>query len=131
MKIYIASASAMPHLELVEGYMRGVERAGHTITYDWTRAVRRAGSGSPDDSNTRLEGVLNDLAGVRDADLVWLIAPPIESRSTGAWVELGYALACAVPVITSGDARRCIFADIAIKRFTEHLDALVWIESLR
>ena len=131
MKLYIASASALPHLDTVEHFIRAITLGKkHEITYDWTRAVRNAGHGSPDDMSVRLAAVVQDLAGVRAADLVWLLAPPADSKSTGAWVELGYALASAVPVITSGDVKRCIFADIAIKQFVTHDEAFMWLQGL-
>lgn len=134
MKLYIASASKSPNIETVEHYIRLIRaQALHNlstdieITYDWTIAVRKAGDGSPDDANTRLAAVLNDMAGVRAADLVWVIAPPVASTSTGAWFEMGYAVGCAVPFITSGDVKRCIFADLALKQFVTDDEAFAFI----
>lgn len=74
--------------------------------------------------------VIHDLRGVRDADLVWLVAPPAHVKSTGMWAELGAALAFGVSVITSGDVSKCIFADLAVKKFVTHGEALAWLETV-
>ncbi len=149
MRIYVASASALPHLEVVEHYIRELNKLVirvpdlscgglslktkqvHEITHDWTKEVRLAKDGSPEDPQTRLRAVMNDLAGVRSADLVWLIAPPTDSKSTGAWIEMTYAYDRGIPVIASGDIARCIFADVMVtKKFETHDDAFQYIKGL-
>jgi hypothetical protein len=97
--------------------------------------VREVGSASPDDLGTRARAADDDLRGVHKADLFWLVMPEEGSTSTGAWVELGYALAkfpsrmmihdCAI--LVSGRSRKCIFADLADHRFADHDEALAYI----
>ena len=139
MKIYVAGASAQ--IDLVEGFIAALKKHSHTITFDWTVVVRRAGSASPDDLDVRRAAAESDLRGVERSDLMWLVQPDEASTSTGAWVELGYAhalkdlrgrsvgvRAAAPPVlVVSGASKKCIFSDLADHRFASHDDALAFI----
>ncbi len=111
MKIYIAGASKEP--ERVRRWMSAARTAGLVITLDWLaviEAVGHANEGLSDEDRTKY--AVDDWRAVREADLVWLLAP--ENPSTGAWVELGLALAGQIEVIVSGPARhRSIFAALA------------------
>jgi nucleoside 2-deoxyribosyltransferase len=136
LSVYVATSSNP--IEEAERYMQSVRDAGLSISFDWTVMVREAGSGSPDDPETRKAASLRDLHGVESADILWLIKP--ENASTGAWVELGYALALKLAdnrsetkrprIVVSGASKKCIFADLADESFTEHADALVFISNL-
>jgi len=81
------------------------------LTLDWVAMVEAAGSaneGLTDDQ--RCYYAHADLHAVGLADVLWLLAPSPSAPSTGAWVELGYALRAAPRVIVSGPARtRSIF----------------------
>lgn len=88
-KIYVAASRSL--LSDAERLIAVLRRACHTITYDWTEAMRR---NPPDDRCT--DGVLidecaADINGVLACDMFVLLAP--ESGGTGCWVELGLALA--------------------------------------
>ncbi|HYX20449.1 MAG TPA: hypothetical protein VFA98_06345 [Thermoanaerobaculia bacterium] len=136
MKIYVAGASA--EIADIEAIIAKLKAAGHTITHDWTVDVRNAGNNaSPDDDGVRVRAALADLRGVVTSDLTWVRQP--ESASTGAWVELGGALAMkegGFPVgrrpliVVSGPSRKCIFSDLADHRFTRHEDALEFVLGL-
>ena len=130
--LYIATASNP--LEEAERRIGGARDVGITITFDWTKAVREAGNASPDDLVVRKAAAEADLHGVETADVLWLIQP--ENASTGAWVELGYALglrrAFKKPVVVvSGVSKRCIFADLADHRFDSHDDAFTFIKGMK
>lgn len=153
-RIYVAGASAQ--IELIECLLAKLIEAGWIITVDWCAAVRAAGNvASPEDPATRRSAALLDLEGVATADVLWLVQPEGSSTSTGAWVELGFALALrmnattvralhldgslaksleyttrsGLPVIVvSGTSRKCIFADLADYRFQSHDDALDYIK---
>jgi len=137
LRLYIATASNP--LEEAERRIADARAAGFEITHDWTKDVRSAGNASLDDPRIRTSAAKADLRGVETADVVWLIQP--ENASTGAWVELGYALALKEAenskhaakrprIVVSGASTRCIFADLADDRFTDHDDAFVFIRGM-
>jgi hypothetical protein len=124
MKIYVAGASA--NMDEIVRYMNALRDMDHVITLDWTKMIQEAGSASPDDDKTRIKSANIDLKGVMQADALWLVQP--ENASTGAWVELGYALGirnlAKIKIVVSGPSKRCIFADLADYRFSSHKEAL-------
>lgn len=134
MKVYVAGASKEP--DRVSAAMRWLRNAGHTITLDWLAAIEKAGAANEGLSDEdRRYYAAEDLAAVAEADVIWLLAP--ENASTGAWVELGYAIAIrdcddksagAPLIVVSGPARmRCIFASFAnYETDTDNL-AYLWI----
>ncbi len=103
MKIYVAAASLeIPRARRV---MSALEKAGHTITHDWTTSVDMFSDGC---STGELEWcALSDYYGVTHADALLLLSPV--RPSTGAWVELGIALAAGCRVMIAGGCN-CIFA---------------------
>lgn len=134
--IYVAGPSSQ--IDQIEGFMAILQEAGWSITFDWTVPVREVGNASPDDVTIRRDAALADLSGVSRARVLWLVQPDASSSSTGAWVELGYALAlrgCETPnsghrtIIASGSSKKCIFSDLADYRFESHDDALKFIIS--
>jgi hypothetical protein len=146
-RIYRAGASS--DIVRAESDIAKLKKAGWTITFDWTVEVRKAGgNASPDDLKVRREAAIADLNGVAIANVLWLAQPDGSSTSTGAWVELGYALAmretsinrrahlARVPIeslvplpviVVSGSSRKCIFSDLCDARFESHDDALEFI----
>jgi hypothetical protein len=88
-KVYVAGASKEP--ERVRRAMNAVLAEGWELTHDWLAEIERVGSAN--DGLTlaqRCDSATRDLRAIREADMVWLLAP--ENDSTGAWVELGYVL---------------------------------------
>lgn len=134
LRVYVAGASKEP--ERVRAAMEAVRAAGFKITLDWLAAIEEAGAaneGLSDEDRRRY--AKEDLRSVQRADVVWVLAP--ESTSTGAWVELGFALAirdgCGwndLAIVVSGAARtRCIFAALADAEFDSDEEALAWVLS--
>lgn len=128
-KIYVAGASG--EIETIEGFISDLEKAGYEITFDWTKKVREVGNASPDDPRIRVEAALADLDGLERSEYLWLVQP--NNASTGAWVELGGGLMLrkhrvgAKPyIVVSGESKRCIFSDLADKRFKFHREALAY-----
>lgn len=101
--VYVAAASSeIPRAQSVIATLRKI---GFSITHDWTVPVLRYGPlGAPPDV-LRKEAA-EDAAGVLAASLFVLLAP--SGPSTGAWWELGLAMAYSIPVLVSGDSK-CIF----------------------
>ena len=85
MRVYVAGSSA--EREAVAEDIRRLERAGVTVTYDWTKSPGWGRILSPAEC---AEQAWADLDAVRDADVLWL---RLGEKSEGAHVELGYALA--------------------------------------
>ena len=98
-RLYIAGGSA--ERGLVSSLMTAAIFAGHDITHDWTRCE---GYDRESNEGERALWAQADLAGVRAADVVWVIAP--EARSEGSACELGYALALGKRIVVSGPRAR-------------------------
>lgn len=124
MKIYIAGSSN--ELDLCDSYMKRVRALGHTITVDWVEMIRLKGSANPRDASVdeRRNYAYDDLAGVAEADLVWLLIPKIGGKR--CWVELGAAIAQGKQVIASGDTLCSIFCAL-VDEFPDHEMALEWL----
>ncbi len=107
MRVFVAGASA--EAERVRAAMDRVEVEGWTLALDWLAAIEKEGTANDMPRAKRATYALIDWDAVRGADVLWLLAP--HRPSTGAWVELGLALAHGVRVVTSGPAsERCIYA---------------------
>ena len=146
--IYVAGAWIEQHLR-ARPMIAALKAAGISITRDWTRPEGDIGVGS-DSALTHEERVslsnLN-LQGVLDADIFWLLAAN-EKGSTGAWVELGAALAARrmrrefvaiahgeiferpTIVVSGAKARRTIFTELADNLFNTDGEALSHIFAL-
>lgn len=126
-KVYVATA--FTQVELARTWMDALRQHGITISHDWSEFEKENKQG---ELNQPLEDQYkfsrNDLQGVADADIVWLLSPA--AGGTGCWVEYGYALALGKPVIVSG-SRRSIFVTQSTAFHVEHLDALKEILSWR
>lgn len=82
--------------EVAEGH------SGIEITHDWVAAIEARGEANPqyDTVYDRLAWANDDLRGVRESNLLWVLMPP--GQSDGAMYETGYAHAMDIPVVFSG-----------------------------
>ena len=128
--LYVASASE--NLHLVESYVDDLRSRGFSITYEWTKDVREGGF-KPDSELSQVQrryAARMDAAGVKAADLVWVITPSVKNQGCGMWIEMGMALALGKRVVVSGAlARRSVFSELAEACFDEHNEALSYIVS--
>ena len=120
--VYVAGSSS--ERSRVHAAMDSVRDAGLELTLDWLAAIDRVGAASPTDPAVRADAARADLDAIDRADVVWLLAPHPGSTSTGAWTELGYALAKGKRVVVSGDATRSIFVSGAEAEVATDGDAL-------
>jgi len=116
--VYLAGASK--ELERCQRWIQALRQEGIPITYDWTIPVTSFGSSGPALKDYEKRAFARaDFRGVQEADVLWLLVPA--APSTGAWVELGYALRGAgdFPDLRPGRKKivvsppcsdRCIFA---------------------
>ena len=120
MKIYVAGSSA--ELDRASNAMAFVRGRGHEITHDWVADIQRERiEGGREDHelgpHEQMAFARADLQGVTAADLLWLLVP--DTTSTGAWVELGWALARSKKIIASGKhAAGNIFCSLAHQTFS-------------
>jgi nucleoside 2-deoxyribosyltransferase len=111
-RIYVAASS--DQLERAKAAIEALQANGHVVTHDWTIAVEEHGTANPRDATVeqRAAWATDDLTGVHDADILWLLMPG--QGGFGAAVELGYALAHGRPIVVSGgDPMRSIFTAFA------------------
>ncbi len=83
---------------------------GIHITHDWISVIAARGEANPTNAtfHERTQWAAEDLAGVRAADVLWLLMPP--GISDGAFYECGYADALGKNIVISGPgAERTIF----------------------
>jgi hypothetical protein len=133
-KIYVAGGSS--ELDLVEGYMMRLRKAGYQITDDWPTLVRKVGASNPRDASDadKFSWSGANLRGILNADLVWVILPVVPSF--GCAFEFGYARGLArnrlrpQVVIVSGDWRATIFSVQANRLFETHDHALGYLTDL-
>ncbi len=110
MNIYVAASSH--EIPRAQKAMNALRKAGHTITSDWTETMLSA-SGPDDtlDRETLREVAEECMRGVQNAQLLLLLLP--EGTSTGAWTELGIALAEDIFIVVAGTKKRSCFWALA------------------
>lgn len=107
--VYVAGASS-ERAERAGPVSRALEKAGYQITHDWTKAVDMHGANNEHGSLSAEEMsscARDDYEGVQIADIFVLLAP--QKPSTGAWAELGIALAYGCRIFIAGPCDKCIF----------------------
>lgn len=111
--VYVAGSSAQ--LDRVKSVMVQLRALGHKVTHDWPSLVEAVGTANPPDAelNQRRAWATEDLDGVYEADVLWLLMPANEP-SFGAGVEFGYALARGLPIVVSGCHSASIFTALAV-----------------
>lgn len=104
MKVYIAGSSEKRELAGIQALQDIVRGAGHVIPADWTVCEGLKRDCSPAE---RRQFARNDLDGVRECDVFWLVVPSGQQDKTeGAFLELGYAMAFKKRCIVSGPQAR-------------------------
>jgi len=130
MKIYLAGSSDPAQMERVKLWSARLTEAGWQVVSTWVANIERAGAGNPRNASQdlRRRWSSNCLAEVRRADALWLLVPPPDVATAGAWVELGTAYESARTIVCSGDTRRSIFT--ALGHEEEHdEDAFRWLQA--
>lgn len=115
--VYVAAGSC--EIPRAQGVIKAIRAMGFRVTHDWTESVLKYGPlGAPPDT-LRAEAE-NDMRGVLHADIFVLLVPA--GPSTGAWAELGMAVARRMPVFISGKSH-CIFSRLVSDSFQYATDA--------
>lgn len=106
MYIYIAGSSK--EIDRAKAAARALEKEFPknevVITHRWWNVIDKRGAANPADAefHERMIWAHDDLRGVEDADVVWLLMPPPESETIGAYWEAGYADALGIDLVISG-----------------------------
>jgi len=116
-RVYIAAASVPSELERVERWSAKLAEVGIEVVSTWPRNIREVGTANPRDvtREARREWALTCADQVAKAHALWLMCPPEGVTTRGAWFELGFAFACHMHVVCSGDTTQTIFAAIALE----------------
>lgn len=125
MKIYIAAP--WKHRGQVPGIAAKIEAAGHTITWRWW-TIENVPESERTVENLRHQAI-NDVQGVKDADLVLLIN---SERSEGKSLEQGIAVADNKPIIavgTRGEFSQNVFHYLTNYRWVTSVDEALEILS--
>lgn len=134
--VYVAAASK--EIARAEGVMGQLRAAGCNVVSTWPEAIRRAntaGFAHDRDLPTMLmrQHAEEDLAQVASADVLLLLSS--EVRSTGAGVELGYAIAkghaTGKPMVIGAGPMDSIFYAMADAWFVTDADAVAFLGGLR
>ncbi len=84
---------------------------GCALALDWLAAIEAAGSANAGLTlEQRRHYARANLKAIATADGFVFLAPVTVTR--GAWLELGYALDCAAPVVCSGATKQSIFCSL-------------------
>lgn len=108
-RVYVAASSV--EIDRAQHWMRRLVEAGITVTSTWPVVVAaQSGVGNPRDASLadRAAWSRNDLAEVRDSDVLWFLVPSTAS-GRGAYMEAGFAHGLGIPIISSGDTAQSIF----------------------
>lgn len=119
MKIYIAASST--DLERVDRCASLAHAAGLLVVSTWPVTVRKVGNANPRDAvrSDRIRWSMDDLAELQLADIVWLLVPPADKPTRGAWIEIGYAIHAGKGLVCSGDTRQSIFTSLGAEFDTD------------
>lgn len=127
MKLYIAGSSE--EIERAEAWIARARAAGFGITTDWPAIMRARPEASATEADLD-DAADRDLAGVADADYVWLLVPSAAQPSQGCWYEAGYADGRGVALIASYppvQPQFCLFTRRAGEEFGADGDAFGWL----
>ena len=126
-RIYLAGASA--EADSIAIRASSLSRAGWEIALPWWQPFidgqHISGADRSVPTVDRHAAAAAEMAAVARSATIWLLVPA--NTSTGAWVELGIALARSKHTVVSGDWRRTIFSEIASCRFDSHDAALAYL----
>jgi nucleoside 2-deoxyribosyltransferase len=130
LNVYVAGASA--EVDRAERVIAALRAAGINITHDWTpdvRAVEAAGGPTTLEDQERLDRALVDVAAVRRADFVVMLAPEPPHASTGAGFESGVAYERGLPLVVAGSVaarRRFLFGALVVE-YESDVEVVAWL----
>lgn len=127
-KVYVAGASV--EIGRARSWMTRLRDVDITVTSTWPEVITRAGAPNPVDASPDqlTEWVLRDLAEAEASDVLWLLLPPKDVQTVGAYIELGAARRDRTLIVMSGGPHRSIFTPVLAHRsFDDDETAFNWI----
>ena len=113
-RVYVAGASAqLQRARRAMGWVR--EAPELTLAHDWTAQVQADREAGKQDADLlqvqQCARAFEDFAAIRESDIFWALVPQPDVRTTGLWVELGWALRARdgnqpIRAVCSGDSCR-------------------------
>lgn len=102
------------------------------ITNRWWQTVLDRGCANPVEApfHERMKYASDDLLGVREADILWLLYPTPGLRSVGCFWEAGFADALGIEVIISGPGQESSIFTTRGASFATDDAALAYLEQL-
>lgn len=119
-RVYVAASSA--EIPRAKKWIAALREAGVFVTSKWPEIIEKVGDANPRDATheQRKGWAWADLVDVKDANLLWLLAPePNGGSARGAYVELGYARALGLSLMISGDTKQSIFTALGVEHETD------------
>jgi nucleoside 2-deoxyribosyltransferase len=128
-KVYLAGSSAPAERARIKCWKQRLEEAQITVVSTWIASVETYG-GNPREATKeeRRAWAHGCRVEIAQADIFWLLVPPVDAPTRGAWAELDYAQLWGCTLIASGDTKQSIFCAYALE-FAE--DKLAFDEILR
>jgi len=120
--IYVAASSA--EIERAEKWMAALRKDGIHVTSTWPETIRRVQAeralALKDACNPKVATVtdrrswsMENVNAVLSADLFWLLVPPLEHPSQGAYFEFSLAWRERKLTFASGGDQRFVFCSLA------------------
>lgn len=100
--VYIAASSL--DMARAKRWRTALLEAGLAVTSTWIESIEAVGEANPATATReqRLGWAQQCATGVRNANILWLLSPPLDAPSCGAWCELGVAQNNYTTVVCSG-----------------------------
>lgn len=112
--IYVAASSK--DIERAKHWIEHLALAGIHVTSTWIASIEKAGSANPrstadaDQRSARWGYADENVRCIEQAQVLWLLVPPHDKPTIGAWYEAGVADTMKKIVIASGDdTERTVF----------------------
>jgi hypothetical protein len=129
-KIYLAGSEDQGQIVRVKRWSAKLTEAGWDVISTWVASIENNGGPNRRDalSRDRRSWACTCMIETRQADAFWLLVPPAEVSTAGAWVELGVAYESARTIVCSGDTRRSVFSAIGHEEDTDE-GAFAWLQA--
>lgn len=126
--VYVAASSH--DLDRAKRWTRSLLDCGIRVSSTWVDVIEALGEANPVNATATTRAGIASLCleEVTKADVTWLLLPPPDMSTAGAWVEFGVAYACGRLVISSGKIGGSVFSALGAEF---ECDAFAFAEILR
>lgn len=116
-RIYVAASSSAFEADRVTAAFDMIRNEpGMELAMDWVREIQvQGGANLCKPEAMRLHTVTEIMKAVRGADVLWLLLPPEDAPTAGAWAELGAAIAFSS--VGAGPPKKLISSGTDVDRY--------------